>query len=137
VPKTSSLQNKAQAQIDDKQKILNSMSEIDAKLPDLKYRLFMLELSRQFTSKDTEFEEMQYILTSMIPAGKMESLDSTLKLFRHLEKLAIFGPDDLGGLKFLEGLFRKLGKHKLSAMVERFIDENIADVHTVPHINFY
>ena len=92
------------------------------KLPDAKYRFFMVQLARMFTSKD--IEELKYILTSIIPAGKMESLDTTLKLFRHLEKLAMFGPENIGGLGVLEAVLRKLGKYNLCAMFCTFIEEN-------------
>jgi hypothetical protein len=66
----------------------------------------------------------------------LESLDSTLKLFRHLEKLAIFGPDDLGGLKFLKDLFRELGKHKLSAEWSHILSTKTARTVTPCHTKF-
>jgi hypothetical protein len=57
------------------------MDHNNAIIPDLEYRIFMLELSHQFTSEDTE--ELKYVLASLIPAGKMESLDTTLKVLRN------------------------------------------------------
>ena len=98
------------------------MSEIETKLPDLKYRGFMLQLSRQVTLEDAE--ELKYLLTSVIPAGKMESLDTTLKLFRHLEKLNYIGPNNICGLKFLERLFQVMERKELCVMVARFIANN-------------
>ena len=98
------------------------MSEIEKKLPDLKYRGFMLQLSRQVTMKDAE--ELKYLLTSAIPAGKMESLDTTLKLFRHLEKLNYIGPNNICGLELLEHLFQAMKRNNLCVMVARFIANN-------------
>jgi hypothetical protein len=57
------------------------MDHNNAIIPDLEYRIFMLELSHQFTSEDTE--ELKHVLASLIPAGKMESLDTTLKVLRN------------------------------------------------------
>jgi hypothetical protein len=95
------------------------MSEIEEKIPDLKYRILMLELSHQFTSKDKE--ELQYVLTALIPPGKMESLDTMLKVFQCLEQLEFVGPDKLCVLKTL---FSLMGKHELSEMVGHFIEKN-------------
>ena len=95
------------------------MDHNNAMVPDLEYRIFMLELSHQFTSEDTE--ELKYVLASLIPAGKMESLDTTLKVFRCLEKLERVGPNNLCGL---ERLFSLMGKHRLSSMVTSFIENN-------------
>ena len=98
------------------------MSEIERNLPDLKYRGFMLQLSRQVTLEDAE--ELKYLLTSVIPAGKMESLDTILKLFRHLEKLDYIGPNNICGLNFLKRLFQVMEKKELCVMVSRFIANN-------------
>jgi hypothetical protein len=93
--------------------------ELELIVSDWKYRVLMLQLSRMFTSKDKE--ELQYLLASKIPDGKMESLDTPLKVFRCLEKLDSIGPNNLCGL---EQLFRVMEKHELSAMIRRFIEEN-------------
>lgn len=98
------------------------MSEIEKKVPDLKYRGFMLQLSRHVTMEDAE--ELKYLLTSAIPAGKMESLDTTLKLFRHLEKLDYIGPNNIFGLELLERLFQVMKRNYLCVMVVRFIANN-------------
>jgi hypothetical protein len=95
------------------------MDQNNTMIPDVEYRVFMLELSHQLTSEDTV--ELKYVLASLIPAGKMESLDTTLKVFRCLEKLERVGPNNLCGL---ERLFSLMGKHRLSSMVTSFIENN-------------
>ena len=81
------------------------MGSLDAWIPDLKYREFMLQLSRQITSQD--MEELKYILASRIPDGIMESLDTALELFRHLERRLFVGPNNLCSLKELFGVMKK------------------------------
>ena len=51
-------------------------------LLDLNYRRFIRNLAREVTPQD--MEELKYMLTSIIPAGIMESLDTPLKLLDHL-----------------------------------------------------
>jgi hypothetical protein len=79
----------------------------------------MLKLSRRLTSQD--IKELKYMLTSIIPAGKMESLDMPLKLFLHLEKLLFVGPNNLWKLA---ELFRVMGKQSLCDIVIKFIADS-------------
>jgi hypothetical protein len=80
----------------------------------------MLKLSRRLTSQD--IEELKYMLTSpVIRAGIMESLDTTLKLFLHLEKLLFVGPNNLWKLA---ELFRVMGKQRLCDIVIKFIADS-------------
>jgi ribosomal protein L17 len=51
-------------------------------IPDLKYRVFMLKLSRQITEQD--MKELKYVLTRLIPNGKKEKLNSALECFVYL-----------------------------------------------------
>ena len=51
----------------------------------------------------------------------MESLDTTLKLFLHLEKLLIVGPNNLWKLA---ELFRVMGKQRLCDIVIKFIADS-------------
>ena len=85
-------------------------------IPDLKYRGFMLKLSRKITEED--MDELKYMLTSRIPDGKMEKLDTVLKLFRFLERILFVGQNNLGNL---EELFREVDKPKLCEMVTNYI----------------
>ncbi len=85
-------------------------------IPDLKYRGFMLKLSRQITAQD--MGELKYMLTSLIPEGKMEKLDTVLKLFRFLEQQLFVGPNNLSKLA---ELFRAMNKPKLCQMITHFI----------------
>jgi hypothetical protein len=84
-------------------------------IPDLKYRGFMLNLSRQITAQD--MAELKYMLTSLIPDGRKESLDTALELFRFLEQQLFIGPNNLGNL---QELFRLMDKQKLYEMVRNF-----------------
>ena len=79
----------------------------------------MLKLSRRLTSQD--IEELKYMLTSIIPAGKMESLDTTLKLFLHLERLEFVGPNNLWELA---ELFRAMESQRLCDIVIKFIADS-------------
>ena len=85
---------------------------------DLEYREFMLKLSRKIDPKD--MEELKYMLTSLIPDGKMESLDSAIKLFRFLERMLFVEPNNLGDL---EQLFRRMNKSELCEMITKFIHD--------------
>ena len=85
-------------------------------IPDLKYRGFMLKLSRQITEED--MDELKYMLTSCIPDGKMEKLDTVLKLFRFLEQQLFVGPNNLSKL---EELFRLMNKPALCETVTKYI----------------
>ena len=95
------------------------MSEFEKKLTDLNYRVLMLHLSCQITSKDEE--RLKYLLTSVIAEGKMELLDTPLKLFRQLEKLNYIGPKNLPGLQFLQRLFGLIGREELGAEIANFV----------------
>ena len=77
-------------------------------IPDLKYRGFMLKLSRQITAQD--MAEFKYMLTSLIPEGKKETLDTAIELFRFLEQQLFVGPNNLSKL---EELLRLMDKPKL------------------------
>jgi hypothetical protein len=79
----------------------------------------MLKLSRRLTSQDTE--ELKYMLASVIPAGIMESLDTTLKLFLHLERLEFVGPNKLWKLA---ELFRAMESQRLCDIVNKFIADS-------------
>jgi hypothetical protein len=79
----------------------------------------MLKLSCRLTSRDTE--ELKYLLASVIPAGTMESLDTTLKLFLHLERLEFVGPNNLWKLA---ELFRAMERQRLCDIVTNFIADS-------------
>ena len=87
-------------------------------IPDLEYRIFMVKLSWQLTDED--IAELKYVLTSLIPDGKMESLDTAIKLFRYLERMLFVEPNNLGNL---EELFRVMGKAELCQMIAKFIHD--------------
>ena len=94
-------------------KTVHGQTEI---VPDLKYRGFMLKLSRQITAQD--MAELKYMLASLIPDGKMEKIDTALELFRYLQKILFVEPNNL--IK-LEKLFREMEKPKLYKMVTKFV----------------
>ena len=106
-------------------KTMDGQTEI---VPDLKYRGFMLKLSRQITAQD--MAELKYMLASLIPDSKMETIDTALELFRYLEKILFVEPNNL--IK-LEKLFREMEKPKLYEMVTKFI-LTVEDTQTVPKI---
>jgi hypothetical protein len=92
-------------------------------LRDLKYRGFMVALSRQFTTQDTE--EFKYMLKDEIPAGIRERLTTCLKVLDHLENLELVGPDNLF---WLVRLLDSMGTKKLRSMVTRFIINNASQL---------
>ena len=89
-------------------------------LPDIKYRILMLKLSRQLCSSE-DIHELTYILTSKIPDGIKERLTTPLKVFEFLHK-----NDDLGPTKlyWLYELFQEMDKPDLSAMVLNFFEHD-------------
>ena len=95
-----------------------TMDGLSKKIPNLEYRVFMLKLSRQITPKD--MEELKYVLTSLIPEGKKESLKTALELFRYLEMLLFVGTNNLANL---EELFRVMDKPELCQMITKFIHD--------------
>ena len=102
-----------------RRKYRNQMTEFERKVSDLEYRAFMLQLSSQMTSKDEE--RLKYLLTSVIPDGKMELLDTPLKLFRQLERLDYIGPNNCSGLQFMQRLFVIMERKDLGDMIARFV----------------
>ena len=95
-----------------------TMDGLNKRIPDLKYRVFMLKLSHQITAQD--LAEIKYVLTSLIPDGKMESLDSAIELFRYLERILFVEPNNLGDL---EQLCRIMDKPELCEMITKFIHD--------------
>ena len=87
-------------------------------IPDLEYRVFMQKLSSQITAQDVA--ELKYVLTSLIPEGKKESLKTALELFRYLEMLLFVGTNNLANL---EELFRRMNKPELCQMTTKFIHD--------------
>jgi hypothetical protein len=87
----------------------------------------MVKLSRRLTSQDTE--ELKYMLASVIPAGIMESLDTTLKLFLHLERLQFVGPNELWEL---QELFRAMESQRLCDIVTNFIADSENRMNEIP-----
>ena len=94
----------------------NTMDGLSNWIPDVEYREFMLKLSRQITAQDVA--ELKYVLTSLIPEGKKESLKTALELFRYLEMLLFVGTNNLANL---EALFRRMDKPELCQMITKFI----------------
>ena len=92
----------------------------------------MLKLSRRLTSQDTE--ELKYMLTLRIPAGKMESLDTNLKLFLHLERLEFVGPNNLWELA---ELFRAMESQRLCDIVTNFIADSTETLIEEFKVSFY
>ena len=92
------------------------MDHSNEPIADLEYRTFMVKLSRQFNSQD--LNELKYMLTSMLPAGIMESLNTPLDVFLRLERLMLVGPNNL---QTLERLLRSMGKKRLSSMISSFL----------------
>ena len=86
-----------------------------------------MKLSRRLTSQDTE--ELKYMLASVIPAGIMESLDTTLKLFLHLERLQFVGPNELWEL---QELFRAMESQRLCDIVTNFIADSENRMNEIP-----
>ena len=86
-----------------------------------------MKLSRRLTSQDTE--ELKYMLASVIPAGIMESLDTTLKLFLHLERLEFVGPNELWEL---QELFRAMESQRLCDIVTNFIAHSENRMNEIP-----
>ena len=105
------------------------MQNLNSTIPDLKYRGFVVQLSRQLTSQDTE--ELKYMLTLRIPASIMESLDTNLKLFLHLERLEFVGPNNLWELA---KLFRAMESHRLGDIITNFIQDNDDRMNEIPSI---
>ncbi|CAB4007032.1 Caspase-8 [Paramuricea clavata] len=103
------------------------MENRNSTIPDIKYRGFMVKLSHRLTSQDTE--ELKYMLTSVIPAGVMESLDTTLKLFLHLEKQLFVGPNELWEL---QELFRAMESQRLCDIVTNFIADSENRMNEIP-----
>ena len=95
-----------------------TMDGLNKSILDFEYRVFMLKLSRQITSQD--MEEMKYVLTSLIPESKKESLKTALELFRYLEMLLFVGANNLANLK---ELFRRMDKPELCQMITKFIQD--------------
>jgi hypothetical protein len=87
--------------------------ENNAMIPNLEYRLFMLQLSHHLNSQDMEKLKYSY----GIPRGIGEKLTTPLKLLDHLECRGLVGPNNLYEL----GLrFSLMKKKKLSSMVASF-----------------
>ena len=86
-----------------------------------------MKLSHRLTSQDTE--ELKYMLASVIPAGIMESLDTTLKLFLHLERLQFVGPNELWEL---QELFRAMESQRLCDIVTNFIADSENRMNEIP-----
>jgi hypothetical protein len=105
------------------------MDNLNATIPDLKYRRFMVKLSRRLTTQETE--ELKYMLASVIPAGIMESLDTTLKLFLYLERLQIVGPNNLWELA---ELFREMESQRLCDIVTNFIQDSENRMNEIPEV---
>ena len=89
---------------------INSMIFDDYK--EFEYRISMLKLSWQITAQD--MEELKYVLTSLIPDGKKESLTTALELFRYLEQILFVGPDNLS--KLIE-ILRQMDKPNLYEVI--------------------
>jgi hypothetical protein len=64
------------------------------------------------------------MLASVIPAGIMESLDTNLKLFLHLERLEFVGPNNLWKLA---ELFRAMEKQSLCDIVTNLVIADSAE----------
>ena len=95
-----------------------TMDGVNKCIPDLEYRVFMLKLSRQITTQD--IAELKYLLSSLIPESKKESLKTALELFRYLEMLLFVGANNLANLK---ELFRRMDKPELCQMITKFIQD--------------
>ena len=93
-----------------------TMDGLNKWIPDLDYREFMLKLSREITSQD--MAELKYVLTSLIPEGKKESLKTALELFRYLEMRLFVGANNLASLK---EVFLIMDKPKLCKMAAEFM----------------
>ena len=92
------------------------MAGLSIKIPDLEDRIFTVKLSRQITAQD--MEELKYVLASpIIPDGKMETLNTPLKLFYYLKNLQFVGPNNLENM---EELFRRLENPTLYQMITNF-----------------
>ena len=90
---------------------------------DLKYRGFMVALSRQFTTQDTE--DLKYMYKDEIPAGIRERLTTCLKVLDHLENLELVGPNKLRGL---EERLIEMRTENLRSKVTRFIIKNASQL---------
>ena len=91
------------------------MDSIDAVIPNLDYRIFMLQLSGHFTTQD--MEELTYVLA--IPSGIAERLTTNLQVFKYLERVGLVGPNDL---HHLERLFTLMDRYDLRRMITTFND---------------
>ena len=91
------------------------MDSIDAVIPNSNYRMFILQLSRHFTTQD--MEELMYVLE--IPSGIAERLTTNLQVFKHLERIGLVGPNDL---HHLERLFTLMDRYDLRRMIRTFND---------------
>ena len=99
----------------DATKTLTKMADenMNAMIPNLEYRLFMLQLSHHFSPED--MEDLKYV--SAIPRGIGEKLTTPLKLLDHLECRGLVEPNNL---YVLETLFSLMKKENLSSMVASF-----------------
>ena len=91
----------------------------------------MVKLSRRLTSQDIEELKYMLLVTSVIPAGKMESLDTNLKLFLHLRRLEFVGPNKLWKLA---ELFRAMESHRLCDIITNFIQDNDDRMNEIPSL---
>ena len=87
--------------------------ENNAMIPNLEYRLFMLQLSHHLNSQDMEKLKYSY----GIPRGIGEKLTTPLKVLDHLECRGLVGPNNLYELEIRFSLMKK---KKLSSMVASF-----------------
>ena len=88
---------------------------------DLKFRSFMMKLSKEF--KNDDLVEIKYALKKTIPGGKMESLRTPLQVFTELEERNILGPGKLGDLR---DLLDTIDRPNLLSMVDDFDDSTSA-----------
>lgn len=84
------------------------MDLTDAVIPNSNYRMFILQLSRHFTTQD--MEELMYVLE--IPSGIAEGLTTNLQVFKYLERIGLVGPNDLHQLERLFILMKRYDLHR-------------------------
>ena len=82
------------------------------------YRSFMVKYADEYTVDD--LMRLKYVLKDDIPAGKMEQLNTALKVFSQLEQKGLVGPNNFD---YLLDLVEAINRPHLFEMLKSFVVE--------------
>ena len=82
------------------------------------YRSFMVRYADEYTVDD--LVRLKYVLKDDIPAGKMEQLNTALKVFSQLEQKGLVGPSNFD---YLLDLVEAINRPHLLEMLKSFVVE--------------